>query len=529
MRTMLTRFRPLPRILAHLLLLVLAACNQVRASDDAVAGKEENRRQESIPPVTKEIQQGLVIGGKTIPYRVSAGTTELLKPDGKPSARVFSIAYERLPEAVPAEQTSSRKATSEPADLRRFQRERPILFAFNGGPGSSSVWLHIGMLGPKIVTLPANGVQAPPPPCLVDWNPHSILDVCDLVFVDPVSTGFSRAADLAKSGEFHGLEEDIESTGEFIRRWIDSNDRWASPKFLLGESYGGIRVAGLAKHLQSRFGMNLNGVVLLSALLDFATIQPSPGNDLAYACFLPSYTGVALHHAVIQGDPHSLQREAEWFAFSDYASALLAGNSLPEGRKAEVAATLAKLTGIPAETWLLHRLRIDPGVFRAELLRGKSLVIGRFDGRVAWPSPEPSSQSALLDPSYTLALPVFSTAMFDYLAHEIGYKEPQPYEILTSKVHPWRWDAENEVVNVSDRLSGAMRDNPHLRVLVMAGHTDLATPPAGVAYSLRHLPDQIPDLSKRVTTTEYAGGHMFYLNPGDLQKSRADLIRFIRP
>lgn len=524
MRTMSTRlFRLLPR---PCLLNMQSACWALLLAGFYATAKEENppenqpKPAEPKPPVTQVVSEGLIVAGQEVPYRVTAGTTELLDASDKPRARIFSVFYQRLPSA---------KADPASPAVAEFSRQRPVLFAFNGGPGSSSVWLHIGMLGPKIVTLPGQGVQAPAPPVTVAWNPHTILDECDLVFVDPVSTGYSRSTDPKASAEFHGLEQDIESIGAFIRRWMDEHQRWASPKFLLGESYGGVRVAGLAKHLQSRYGLNLNGVVLLSALLDFATIQASPGNDLAYPCFLPSYTAVAHHHGVIEGDLHQLQREAEWFAFSDYASALLAGSSLAESRKGEVAATLAKLTGIPSATWQQHQLRLDPAVFRAELLRARGLVIGRFDGRVAWPATDLASPAAMQDPSYALALPVFSAAMFDYLTRELGYRDPQPYEILTSKVHPWRWDADNEVVNVSGRLSAALCDQPHLRVLVMAGKTDLATPPAGVAYSLRHLPDRIPDLNQRVTTTTYAGGHMFYLNPPDLEKSRADLLRFIKP
>ena len=443
-----------------------------------------------------------------MPYRVTTGKIQLKQDDGKARASIFHVSYER---------TDLKDASS-----------RPVLFAFNGGPGSSAVWLHIGVLGPKMIQLSGNGTEAPEPPVRVADNPLSILDVCDLVFVDPVSTGYSRAENDVKPGEFHGLDEDIESVGDFIRRWITEHDRWASPKYLLGESYGGIRAAGLSRHLQSRYGMSLNGVVLLSSLLDFATLQPAQGNDLAYQVFLPSFTGTAHFHRKIVGDRNTLIEESKTFAFGEYATALLKGTSLdPETRKA-LAVKLARLTGIPAETWLEHDLRIDPTFFRGELLRAEGKVLGRFDGRVAWDATDKASPTPEYDPSYSLAYGAFSTAMMDYLGRELGYKEDQPYEILTGKVQPWRWNTSNEVVNLGDRLATAMRDNPRLRVLVMGGLTDLATPPEGVAHSIRHLLDLPANVRKNIAFTSYEAGHMFYLNPPDLERTRTDLLNFLK-
>jgi carboxypeptidase C (cathepsin A) len=449
------------------------------------------------------------IAGKKIPYRVTTGKIQLKQDDGKPRASIFHVSYER-------------------SDVKN-KADRPVMFAFNGGPGSSAVWLHIGVLGPKIVRLPGDGTTAPQPPARVTDNPQSILDVCDLVFVDPVSTGYSRTEKDVKPGDFHGLDEDVESVGDFVRRWISEHDRWASPKYLLGESYGGIRAAGLSQHLQSRYGMSLNGVVLLSSLLDFATLQDSPGNDLSNIVFLPSFTGVAHFHGKIQGNRDALIRESKAFAYGKYASALLKGNDLEDGEKTEIATELARFTGVSAEKWLERDLRMNGSVFRAELLRKEGKVLGRFDGRVAWDTTDKTASTPDYDPSYSLAYGAFSTAMLDYLGRELGYKEDQPYEILTGKVNPWRWNATNSVVNVGNRLATAMRDNPHLRVLVMGGHTDLATPPEGVAHSLRHLPDMPRGARKNIKTAYYDGGHMFYLNPPDLLKTRADLVEFIRP
>lgn len=456
--------------------------------------------------VTK--QASVLIDGKKIPYRANAGKIQLKGEDGKARASIFHVSYER-------EDVSDRS-------------NRPVLFAFNGGPGSSAVWLHIGVLGPKIVNLIGDGTAAPPPPVQLVDNPLSIIDACDLVFVDPVSTGYSRAENEAKPGDFHGLNQDIESLGDFVRMWVSAHDRWASPKFLLGESYGGMRVAGLSKHLQSRFGMQLNGVILLSSLLDFATLDSDSGSEISHSVYLPSYAASAHYHGKIKGDREKLITEATEFAYSDYAKALIKGSALTDEETNKIANRLEEYTSIPAALWIRHRLRIEPAVFRAELLRAEGKIIGRFDARVLAEVGNMAARKAEFDPSYNLVYGAFSTAMMDYLSRDLGYDDERPYEILTDKVFPWRWDANNSVVNVSDRLSAAMRDNPHLEVMVMSGLTDLATPSESMVHSLRHMLELPASAKSRIRTTKYEGGHMFYLNPVDLKKTRADLLEFIK-
>lgn len=468
-------------------------------------GKKDEAAPKATEPVTKNAT--VTIAGKPVPYKVTAGKLTLKEEDGKGRASIFHVSYERT-------------------DIKD-KTNRPVLFAFNGGPGSSAVWLHIGVLGPKIVKLPGDGTQPPPPPVRVVDNPLSILDVADLVFVDPVSTGYSRAEKDVRPGDFHGLDGDVQSVGDFIRRWVTENERWASPKFILGESYGGVRVAGLSSHLQSRYGMSLNGVILLSSLLDFGTLRPSQGNDLTYMVYLPAMTGTAHFHKKIQGDRDVLVKQATEFAFGEYAAALLKGNDLDEATRKTLADKLSAFTGVSAKIWLDHDLRLDSTSYRAELLREEGKVIGRFDARVAWDTTDRAAQMPNYDPSYSLALGAFSTGILDYMGREIGYKEDMPYEILTSKVQPWRWESDGQVVNVSDRLAMAMRDNPHLKVLVMGGYTDLATPPEGVAYSVRQMLNLPKGARGNFTTTHYDGGHMFYLNPPDLEKSRKDLVDFI--
>ncbi len=493
-------------ILPVVMCLCMNASGATDAEKPAEAAQKDPPLPKMIEPVVRE--STVTIDGKKVPYKVTTGKLQLKEDDGKARASIFHVSYER---------TDTKDLTS-----------RPVMFAFNGGPGSSAVWLHIGVLGPKIIKLPGDGTAAPFPPVRVMENPLSILDVCDLVFVDPVSTGYSRAEKDVKPGDFHGVDEDIESVGDFIRRWVSEHDRWASPKYILGESYGGIRVAGLSSHLQSRYGMSLNGVVLLSSLLDFSTLQPSQGNDLAYEVYLPSLTGVAHFHKKIQGDRDALVKESAAFAFGDYAAALLKGNDLDAATTTALAGKLEHLTGIAASTWIAHDLRLDATFFRGELLRKEGKVLGRFDGRVAWDTTDKAAEVPDYDPSYALAYGAFSTAMLDYLGRDLGYKEDQPYEILTGKVQPWKWDANNEVVNLSGRLASAMRDNPHLRVLVMSGRTDLATPPEGVAYSVRHMLNLPENVRKNISTTYFDGGHMFYLNPPDLIKCRSDIVNFIQ-
>lgn len=467
--------------------------------------KPEAAKEKPAEPVTRE--GSVTIDGKKIDYQVVTSKLVLEKDDGAARASIFHVSYLK----------------KNAGDVSK----RPVLFAFNGGPGSSAVWLHLGTLGPKRVDLPGDGTTAPVPPARLVPNEFSILDVADLVFVDPVSTGYSRIEKDGKPEEFHGVDADVESLSDFIRRWITENNRWSSPKYLLGESYGGIRVAGLSAQLQSRFGMSLNGVVLLSSLLDYRTLSASQGDDLSYKVFLPLYTSVAHFHGKLQGDRNALVKEAREFAAGEYATALLAGSTLDPAKRQAIAEKLAALTSLPLPLILETNLRIDPTRFRGELLRKEGKVVGRFDARVAWPTTDASSDFAEYDPSFSLALGAYSTTMLSYLGGELGWKEDSPYEILTGKVHPWKMGNGNGYVNMTGRLATAMRDNPHLRVLVQGGLTDLATPPDGIAYSLVHMLDLPEAAKKNIHYTEYEAGHMFYLNPPDLAKCRKDLVDFI--
>lgn len=455
-------------------------------------------------PVTKEGK--VTIAGQEISYTATTAKTVIRNKKGEPQASVFHTSYVRT-------------GVKEPS-------ERPVMFAFNGGPGSSAVWLHLGILGPKRIDFPGDGTQPIVPPARLINNESSLLDLCDLVFIDPVSTGYSRAEKDADEKDFHGLESDIESVGDFIRIWTTQNKRWSSPKYLCGESYGGIRAAGLAEHLQNRYGMSLNGVVLLSSLLDFRTIIPSDGSQLSYQVYLPAFATTAHFHGKVEGDRNELLEEAKQFAFGEYGQALMKGNAIGKDELAAIAKRLSELTGISGKKWISEKLRLDPTEFRAELLREEGKVIGRFDARVAWPATDAGAERADYDPSYSLAVGAFSTAMLSYLGEDLGWTEDQPYEILTS-VWPWDYGAGNRIVNLTDRLSSAIRDNPELKILVMGAYTDLATPPEGVEYSFRQALGLPEPWRKNVNFTYYEAGHMFYLNPPDLKKARKDLASFL--
>ncbi|MBK1831670.1 peptidase S10 [Verrucomicrobiaceae bacterium R5-34] len=475
----------------------------VASAQDGKAAKKPAKGEKKEEKKVVSKQASVTIAGKKIDYTVTSSRLVLKTDDGKARAAVFHVAYTR----------------NDVKDLSK----RPVLFAFNGGPGSSAVWLHIGALGPRILPTSPDGTTALAPPITVGENPHSILDVADLVFIDPVSTGYSRAEE--KKEQFHGVDGDIRSVGDFIRRWVTENKRWGSPKYLLGESYGGVRAAGLSHELQSRYGMSLNGVVMLSSLVDFRTLNPSNGDDLAYIAYLPSYTAVAHYHGKIQGDRDALVKEAEAFAKGAYATALLKGHALAADERQKIAAKLSELTSLSEELILRYDLRIYPSRFRKDLLRKEGKVLGRFDARTAWPIADKADDVASYDPSFSVAIGGFSTAMLDYLGNGLGWMDERPYEIL-ARVRPWDWGQKNSVVNLSSRLAVAMRDNPHLRVLIQCGHSDLATPAGGILHSFDHL-NIAPSLRKNISVEWYEAGHMFYLNQPDLEKMRKDLVKFI--
>jgi carboxypeptidase C (cathepsin A) len=406
--------------------------------------------------------------------------------------------------------------------------KRPVTFAFNGGPGSSSVWLHLGLLGPRRVVSGDVGDLTPPPYDLVD-NPETLLAHSDLVFIDPVSTGYSRAVKGEKPGQYHGFQGDLESVGEVIRLWTSRNGRWMSPKFLAGESYGTTRAAGLADYLQSRYGMYLNGLMLISSVLDFATLDFSEGNDLPHTLFLPTYAAIAHYHG-LHGS-RSLEdvlADAEDFASRDYPWALARGNRLSTEERAAAVTRLAGLTGLGEDYVDRVNLRIEHVRFFTELLRSRRLVVGRLDSRFTGADADYGREHFSEDPSYSAILGPYTAALNHYVRAELEYENDLPYEILTMNVRPWSYkEFEGTHVTVANKLSSAMRANPHLKVHIAYGYLDGATPYYAAEHVVAHL--QIPDeLHANIEAAYYPAGHMMYVHePSRVQQSK-DLADFVQ-
>lgn len=409
-------------------------------------------------------------------------------------------------------------------------RQRPVTFAFNGGPGSSSVWLHLGMLGPKRVVFPEDASPLAPPYHYED-NPLSLLDVTDLVFIDPVSTGFSRPAGEEPKSQFHGYQEDVSSVAQFIHDWTSQYGRWESPKFLLGESYGGIRAAGLAGYLQSRYNFELNGVVVISGAINFQTLRFGDGNDLPYICFLPTYAATAWYHHALDDSLLELPVEAvvaraEKLAVGLYADVLLEGASAREAKVNRVVDEMSLVTGLSPDFLRRSRLRVSMSSFGKELLRTRGKTIGRFDSRYLGIDHDQAGSRTEYDPSGAAIFGPFTAAMNQYLREELKYEQPRVYEILTGNVQPWNYDSfTGRYVDATESLREAMTANSHLKVYVACGYYDLATPHFAMEYTLNHL-DLDGSLRGNVTTDYYEGGHMMYIHEPSMVRLRESLVRW---
>ena len=439
----------------------------------------------------------VTIAGQHISYVAEAGMLPLLGSDGAVQASIFYVAYTK--------QDGGGEA-------------RPVMFCFNGGPGSSSVWLHLGALGPRRVRLNGADLTQPAPLGLID-NEFSLLHVADLVFIDPVGTGYSQPGKGSKPEQFFGEAPDIQSVGEFIRLWTTRHQRWLSPKYLCGESYGVLRAAGLAHHLHARYAMTLDGLILVSGLL----------GDNAPRCqvCLPAYTAVAHFHGKLppdlQADLPKALAEAREFMRTEYAAALFQGASMTASQRARVAAKLSRLTGLPARVIEDNDLCVDPSTFRRGLLRDQGLIVGRFDGRITGRVAGAASLDARFDPLFSAVDGAFSAAMNAYVRGELKFTDDLPYFVL-GHVGPWSQGPHDNVMN---DFAAEMRDSPHLRVLVLNGRCDLACPVDLIRYDIDHLKLD-PAYRGNISYAEYASGHMMYLNPPDLQKMQKDLERFVR-
>jgi carboxypeptidase C (cathepsin A) len=452
----------------------------------------------------------VTIGGKAVKYQTETGMLPILKADGTSRASVFYIAYTRLSDTP--------------------ESERPVTFCFNGGPGSSSVWLHLGALGPRRVKMNEDGTLPRPPFGMMD-NVYSLLDSSDLVFIDPVATGFSRPAQEEKPESFFGETADVESIGQFIRLFTTRRGRWLSPKYLCGESYGVFRAAGLAEHLRARYGLYLNGLILVSGVLNFSTLEGGAGNDLPYILFLPNFTATAHFHKKLppdlQSDLSKALAEARTFGRTEYASALQQGSSLSADERTKIVAELARLTGLKPQVIEDNKLRVDSGVFRKQLLHDAGLIIGGYDGRITGRDDRPDETEPGFDPSYSATYGPFSAAINNYAREELKFEDDLPYEIIAG-VQPWTYVNKNSFPHVSDQLASAMSQNPYLRVLVLHGRCDLVCPLDTVRYSLEHMP---LDATYRtnISYAEFDAGHMMYVNLPDLKKMHERLEEFVKP
>lgn len=514
------------RLATLLLLLALAAPAPADHHEEAgekpaaeKAGKQdENKEEEDDDEPERSVTTGTVtIDGRAIDYVATAG--KLVQKDDSldEKAEVFFTAY------TVGTMDEEGEPVSDPA--------RPITFCFNGGPGSASLWLHLGMLGPKRVQLP-DDASFPAPPYGVVENPYSMLDVTDLVMIDPVSTGYSRPAEGEEKSQFHGLNEDVRSVARFVHDYVSEYGRWRSPKFVLGESYGGIRGAALADELQERYRMYLNGVVFISAVFDFSTLHFAPNNDLPYLLFVPGYAATAWRHGALDEDLQAKSLEevialAEEFAYGDYADALLQGAAMPSPKRKAVTKELSRLTGLSVRYLKACDLRVSMWRFSKELLRDQNLLIGRFDSRYTGPDKNRSGDSMGYDPSGTAIMGLFNAAMNAYLKEELEYEDERVYEVFGS-VHPWSYKShQNRYVTTAERLREAMTANPSLEVFAACGYYDLATP----AFAMKHTRDHAllrKDLRDRFTIDFYEAGHMMYIHEPSHVKLRDDLVEWYK-
>ncbi len=458
--------------------------------------------------ITAVATKGVVTMAATkIAYTTHTGYLDLKNDTGKLIAKVFFTYY---------------KKDNEAAD------KRPITFTFNGGPGSSSVWLHMGALGPRRVNLKDDGTATAPPYQVIN-NEFTWLDKTDLVFIDPVATGFSRAAPGENPKQFHGFVEDVQSVGSFIRHFLSRYERWGSAKFLAGESYGTTRAAGLSKFLQDSYRIYFNGIFLISPVLNFGTNDYYVGNDLPRALYLPSYTAAAWYHKklapALQTDFKKAIEESKAFALGEYASGLLKGGWLSDAEKDKLAEKMSYYTGLSKAYCLQANLRVEENRFYKELRRTDGLTIGRLDARFTGRDLDDAGEFVSFDPSFTNIDGPFTSAINDYFEKELNFKEEKAYNIFGS-VYPWNYNnVQNQYLNVAESLRDAMTKNPALKVYIGSGYYDFATPFFTAQYDVEHMFLR-PEARQNIKHYFYNSGHMYYINMPDMIQFKKDVDTF---
>jgi len=474
--------------------------------ESADADKEEHYDVTEVPPVVTHHQ--LTLNGKTLNYTATAGRLPVKRGDGKIEAEMFFVAY-----------------ILDGQDVGK----RPLTFAFNGGPGSASVWLHMGALGPKRVVLQSNGFM-PAAPYRTEDNPDTLLDRSDIVMVDAIATGYSRAANAELTKKFLGVKGDVQAFGEFIRLYISRYERWSSPLFLLGESYGTTRAAGIAGYL-AEHGIAFNGVTLLSMAVDFQTLEWNKSNDLPYFLLVPTFSMIAAYHhklpADLTQDMAKTREEVVRWSMNDYALALGKGDALTPEEHRKMVEQLARYIGLRPEVVEAHNLRIDVPTFTHELLLDQKLRAGRLDGRFTSPDPD---NERFYDPASAAILPPYTSAFHQYLRTELNYKSDTPYKVFAwdeTGFQKWDWgNAVEGFPSTAGSLRSAMIKNPYMKILVMEGYYDLATPYAAADWTMDHL-NLDAKYRQNVSYATYASGHMVYIDRAEHDKMKKDLVNFM--
>ncbi len=488
----------------------LSMCSGVlhAAEAEPTPKKEAASKSEELKEEFSVTHHTVTIDGKPLHYTATAGNLVLKSADGKPEASIFFIAYTKDDEKEPA--------------------KRPVTFVTNGGPGSSSVWLHLGLLGPRRVSLNADGTTQAPYQ-LVD-NEYSALDLTDLVFIDPVSSGFSRAAPGVDPKQFHSVDEDVKCLSEFIRLYITRYHRWDAPKFFAGESYGTTRGAALAAHLHDEEHIYLSGLIMISTVLNFQNIVFDMGSDIPFILIAPTYTAAAWYHKKLSPELQRkellpLLKEVETFALGPYASSLMKGDRLSKSERAATVQQLARYTGLSPEFIERQNLRVTFSRFAKELLRNQKRVLGRFDCTYTGIDNNSCGESYEFDPSADVVFGVFTASINHYLEKDLQVQKDEKYDVLAN-VWPWNFST-NSYLNVSSQLRDVMSRNPKMQVFVGSGIYDMATPYLTADYAFDHV-GLDPSLKSNITMRNYIGGHMMYIHIPSLKQMKEDFTAFYK-
>jgi carboxypeptidase C (cathepsin A) len=503
--------RLLPSALAVLALTPLLAGAQARANERPAEAPARPAGQASTPDTVPVVtRHSMRLGGATLAYTATTGMMPIRDTrTNETEGHIFYVYY-------------AKDGTSDPAT-------RPLTFVFNGGPGSSTVWLHMGAYGPKWVKLAPNGDAGGPPYAFVD-NPYTLLDQTDLVFLDPVGTGYSRPTTPENGPKFWGLDEDVRSVGEFIRLFLTRHERWASPKFVSGESYGTTRAAHLSGWLADN-GIALNGVMLISAVLNFELSRPTYGNDIGYVGFFPSFALTAWYHKRLAPELQAMSVEAfaravERFTMDEYAPALLKGNLAMTPQEYDaMAAKVARWLGVSADFVKANDLRPSLSRLQVELLKDRREIHGRLDSRFTATNLDPGSERPLFDPSESNIRNSYTPVLNDYVRRVLGYKTDAVYWILGGGIGQWKYE-QGQYPNVVPSLERALTKNPAMKVYVAMGYYDMATPYWAVQHTLDHMRVS-REARAGFVTGHFTAGHMMYIDEPSMQKLRAELRSFL--